>query len=108
MSNIITQISSFLSGSQSGGSHYNLYQQSNTLSEIERAKHFQKQYDYYLGDIHQIKKYVEATLLRTFSADDVNEFQLPFILIVKRVVDKISMAYLEPAERYFQVDKTQG
>jgi hypothetical protein len=105
MAKILNQISSLLSGTQSNEAHYTLYNQFNSRTEVERTTHFQKQFDYYIGDTEQIRKHLIVALQKTFSQDDINEFQLPMILIVKRVIDKLSMAYLENAERYMQVDK---
>lgn len=105
MAKLLNRIATMLSGTQSNETHYTLYDQFNSKSEIERTKHFQKQFDYYIGDTEQVKKHLVSALSRTFSMEDINEFQLPIILIVKRVIDKLSMAYLESAERYLQVDK---
>ena len=102
---VLSKITSFITPQSSN--HKDLYEQFNSNTEVERARHFQKQFDYYIGDTDQIKKHLVKALIRTFSQDDINEFQLPLILIVKRVIDKISMAYLFPADRYLQVDKEE-
>jgi len=103
----ILNIPNLLGGTGSVARNYTLFDESNSESEIERARRFQRQYDYYIRDTEQIKKYLKQALLRTFNAQDINEMQLPFINIVPRVINRLSNAYLFPAERYLQVDKVE-
>ena len=55
---ILKNISSLVAGSGNTAKNYTLFEDSNDKTEIQRTKHFQRQFDYYVRDTDQIKKYL--------------------------------------------------
>jgi hypothetical protein len=92
--------------SPSSSSSQNLFDFQKSNDEINRIRHFQKLWDYYSGDSEEIVRYLKQALVRTFSMDDISEMQIPFYNITRRIIDRTSIAYFEPAERYLIV--TEG
>ena len=62
-------------------------------SEVKRIANAQRLYDYYRGDATQIETYLEEALSRTFTQDDIKQFQLLYFPLLKRIIDKISLVY---------------
>jgi hypothetical protein len=72
--------------------------------EFNRAKHFQKLYDYYMGDKDEILMYLVRAMGNQFKPDTLRRMQIPYIDIVRKVIDRSSLAYKDPAERWVEDD----
>jgi hypothetical protein len=64
----------------------------------------QKLHDFYQGDADAICEHLVATLGRTFSQDDIREFQFLYLPVLKRVIDKMCIVYRGQTERYLDGD----
>lgn len=69
-------------------------------SEVQRMETAQKLQDYYSGDIEAIKGHLVNTLGRTFTQEDINEFQMLYLPVVRRIIDKLCIVYKGETERY--------
>lgn len=105
---LLSKIGEMIGGAETQDTAYNLFEVSNSQSEVERVKAAQKIWDYYVGDKKEILRYTVQSLARTFSDDDIAEFQIPFINIFQRIINRLSLVYSEPAERYLHVDKEES
>jgi hypothetical protein len=85
---------------------YNLYEVSQTESELQRVSQFQKLFDYYIGDNAKMQAYLQRALSKTFDATDIEEMQTPTFNITQRIINRTSIAYSIPAERYIVLDET--
>ena len=78
-------------------------------SEIERVRHFQRLYDYYIGDEKEILRHLEEAMGRTFKTSTIDRMQLPYMNIVRRVIDRLALAYKLSPDRYVVVEhKSEG
>ena len=66
----------------------------------KRRAHFQRLYDYYVNDQDKIKRYTQEAMAVTFKPDTIERMMLPYFNIVRRIVNRICVAYKLPAERY--------
>lgn len=73
-------------------------------NEENRIRHAQRLYDFYVGDYQAIAKHVEKALARTFTADDINEFQILYFPVFKRIIDKICAVYKSGVWRTLDTD----
>ncbi len=95
------------SGSMPGATiRYNLYQLIEAKSEMTRVVRFQKLYDYYIGDAERIRGYLTIAMGKTFAQETIDEMQLLWYNITRRVIDRLCLAYKLPAERHIVVPKT--
>jgi hypothetical protein len=69
-------------------------------SETERMADAQRLHDFYQGDADEICNHLVATLQRTFSQDDINEFQMLYLPVMRRIIDKLCIVYKGETERY--------
>lgn len=77
-----------------------------SLEEQKRVKHFQRLYDYYTGDMDRIRFYLsQAMQEKQFKAETLGKMQLPHIDVVRKIVNRTSLAYKTPAERYIVEEK---
>ena len=65
----------------------------------------EKLYHYYNGDETEILKYLDTALGKSFKARDIAEFQKDYLNITKKLIQEISVVYIEPPERWI-VDKS--
>lgn len=93
------------SGSPTVTLRYNMYQLIKQDPEISRVKYFQRLFDYYIGDEDLIKMYLKRVMLKTFSQDMLDEMQYPYFNVVRRVIDRLCLAYKLPADRYILVPR---
>ena len=64
-----------------------------------RIKDQKKQYVYYSGNSHEIKNYLETALELTYAPKDVEQMQLQFVNLTKKIIDQMAIVYREPAIR---------
>ena len=57
------------------------------------------QYRYYSGDFFNTKKRLIEVLAITYSAEDVEEMQLEIINITEKIINQMSVVYLDPLPR---------
>jgi len=69
------------------------------LTTAKRMKDAQVAQAFLDRDHHAIKEYLKEDLLKTFSAEDVKEFQLVYVNLVPKIIKKISLLYKNPASR---------
>jgi hypothetical protein len=81
---------------------FNTYYSAN---EFGRVKHFEKLYDYYVGDNDAIIDYMVKKMGKQFSTKTINKMQLPYRNFVRKIVHRISLAYWKPARRYLLDEK---
>lgn len=72
-------------------------------NEQARKAHFQRLYDYYVNDEDKIKRYTREAMLVSFKPETIKRMMLPYFNIVRRIVNRICVAYKLPAERYIVV-----
>ena len=66
-----------------------------------RKKEQEKQYVYYSGNAHEIKRYLEAALAITYTdPQDVQEMQLQFVNLTTKIINQMAVVYREPAIRH--------
>ena len=80
-----------------------LLQVVDTSDEVQRIAHFARLLDYYQGDEDAIKKHLDTAMSKTFSKETRAGMQIPYYNIVRRIIDRLSLAYKVPAERYVVV-----
>lgn len=69
-------------------------------SEAERMEIAQKLQDFYTGDSDAIVRHLETCLGKTFRPEDVREFQLLYLPVVRRIIDKLCIVYKGETERF--------
>lgn len=77
----------------------------NGQDEAKRTKHFQKLYDYYMGARDDIIEHMKIAMRVMFKERTLNKMLLPYVDIVKKVIDRTSLAYKDPAERYIETEE---
>ena len=60
----------------------------------------EKLYYYYVGDKYRLKDYLKTALEITYKDSDVEEMQLNFVNITKKIVNQQAVIYKHPADRY--------
>lgn len=68
----------------------------------ERIKEQEKQYAYYSGDSDKVIDYLKKALEITYASEDIEEMQLNYINLTKKMIDQMAVVYREPASRYFE------
>lgn len=68
----------------------------------ERIKEQEKQYAYYSGDSDKVIDYLKKALEITYTSEDIEEMQLNYINLTKKMIDQMAVVYREPASRYFE------
>src|SRR3990167_2998464 len=66
-----------------------------------RVKEQEKQHCYYVGNENKIKKYLNKALEITYATEDIEEMQLNYVNLTKKVIDQMAVVYQDPADRYF-------
>jgi uncharacterized protein YqgQ len=79
-----------------------------SASEVERKQHFQKLYDYYIGDRKQIIEWMKETMRTLFTKETLAKVIYVRRNITKKVVNRTSLAYKYPANRYLQEEKADA
>ena len=74
-----------------------------TVSEQKRVAQFQRLYDYYVNDQERIKYYTQQGMTRTFKSDTLARMIYPYFNIVRRIINRLCLAYKLPPERYIVV-----
>lgn len=82
------------------------YLVSKSLAKAERMKNAQVAQDFLSRDTKAIKEYLKEDLVKTFSEEDVAEFQLVYMNPVPKIINRISLLYKNPAKREIVGDKT--
>ena len=77
-----------------------IIEKSESLNEMRRRAHFQKLYDYYIGDRKAILAWMVKTMAKQFKPTTIEKMQLPYRNIVKKIIKRTSLAYKYPADRY--------
>jgi len=67
-----------------------------------RVKEQEKLYYYYVGQQNEVLKYLSNALSITFDEKDIEEFQLNYLNITKKIVNSLAVVYRDPAYRYFK------
>lgn len=62
-------------------------------SEVARINTAQRLYDYYTGDAEQIVQHLSRAMSRTFLPEDINEFQMLYLPVTRRIIDKLCIVY---------------
>ena len=73
-------------------------------SEIDRINVAQRLYDFYNGDSSEIVKHLEKAMGKTFSGDDIAEFQMLYLPIARRIIDKLCLVYKSGVRRFLEND----
>ena len=71
-------------------------------SEINRINTAQRLWDYYNGDSDEIVQHLGKALARTFSPDDIQEFQLLYLPVMRRIIDKLCLVYKSGVRRFLE------
>jgi hypothetical protein len=74
-------------------------------TESERVERAQRLYDLYHGDVDAIVGYLSEALSRTFSADDIEEFQWLYLPVTRTIVDKLCIVYRGEIDRTLTTDQ---
>lgn len=90
---LISSITSKLKGQPA----YDLIQ---TASQQKRVEHHRRLYDYYAFDRDSILQYQQRSMGKTFKTSTIDKMQYPLLNLTKKIVDRLAVAYLVPAERY--------
>ena len=69
----------------------------------KKDAHFQRLYDYYSGDEASIRDYIILSMKKSFKVSTIAKMQLPYFNIVRKIIDRLAMAYKLPANRYIVV-----
>ncbi len=69
-----------------------------------RYKEQKKQYIYYIGDGFNIKKYLTDALEMTYASIEVVKMQLQWVNITEKIINQMSVVYLEPAVRTIMIN----
>lgn len=72
----------------------------NTIRKDEQKK----QHIYYIGDAFNIRKYLTDALEVTYASREVVKMQLQWANITEKIINQMSVVYLEPAIRTVMVD----
>ena len=83
-----------------GAAGVNINEVIDSQSESDRLSRAQKLQDFYTGDIDAIKEHLALTLGKTFRPEDIAEFQLLYLPVTRRIIDKLCMVYKGETERY--------
>lgn len=67
----------------------------------KRIAEQRKQHCYYIGNEDKIKKYLNKALEITYATEDIEEMQLNYVNLTKKVIDQMAVVYQDPADRYF-------
>ena len=59
-----------------------------------------KQYVYYSGNSFEIKKYLDVALRLSYRDSDVDEMQLQWINLTKKIINQMAIVYRDPAMRH--------
>jgi hypothetical protein len=73
--------------------NFNLFGAIEEQSEVTRINNAQRLFDYYQGDADAIEKHLQKALSRTFTSDDIAEFQLLYLPVLRRIIDKLCIVY---------------
>lgn len=68
----------------------------------KRVEEQERQYAYYSGDSDKMIDYLKEALEVTYSSNDIEEMQINYINLVKKMIDQMAVVYREPASRYFE------
>lgn len=71
-------------------------------SEQARTEIAQKLYDFYQGDMEQIESHIIKALGRTFRSEDIAQFQMIYLPVLRRIIDKLCLVYKSKTERTLQ------
>jgi len=72
-----------------------------------RIKEQEKLYYYYVGEQDKVIRYLEKALSITFDERDIEEFQLNYLNVTKKIINALAVVYRDPAYRYFKNEYDQ-
>lgn len=75
-------------------------------AEQKRLLHFSRLYDYYIGDETKIKEYIYRQARVLFKKETLKNMLLPYMNLVRKVLDRTCLVYKVPAERYVLDEKS--
>jgi hypothetical protein len=61
--------------------------------EVRRINTAQKLFDFYQGNVDEIARHIQGALARTFTSEDIAEFQMLYLPVLKRIIDKLCIVY---------------
>ena len=73
-----------------------------------RVDEQEMQYRYYSGDAHNIKLLLTEVLGITYAQENIEEMQLQWINITEKIINQMSVVYLEPAMRKIVVNEDES
>jgi hypothetical protein len=73
-------------------------------NESQRVEIAEKLYAFYQGSMEEIGEYLTSALARTFTAQDVAEFQMVYLPVARRIIEKVCKVYAGGVERYLSSD----
>lgn len=76
-------------------------------NQIRKDKQ-EKLYAYYSGDEDAVKSYLKSSLKITYRPLDVDEMQLEWVNITKKLVDQLAVVYRSPATRKLKKGETEN
>ena len=65
-----------------------------------RIKEQKKQFRYYVGDKHDLERYLKIALEITYDPFDIERFQIQYVNLTKKLIDQLAVVYRTPAQRY--------
>ncbi len=65
-----------------------------------RIEQQEKLYHYYQGNKNELESYLANALLKTYSQDDIDEMQLNYVNLTKKLVNQIAVIYKKQPQRY--------
>ena len=65
----------------------------------KRIEEQEKQYAYYSGDSDKIRTYLSKALEITYDSDDIEDMQLNYVNLTKKMIDQMAVVYRDPAIR---------
>lgn len=74
------------------------------INEEKRVAQFQKLYDYYINDQGQIKLYTQKGMKVSFKPETIERMVLPYFNIVRRIINRLCLAYKLPPVRYVIIE----
>jgi hypothetical protein len=79
---------------------------SETQQEQARIQHFQRLYDYYINDEDDLKLYTQRAMQTVFKTSTIDRLMLPYFNIVRRIINRICLAYKLAPSRYILIPKS--
>jgi hypothetical protein len=75
-----------------------------TSMSSDHAPHFEKLYDYYVGDKAAILKWMHKAMSIQFKYESLQRMQFPYLNMVHKIIDRTALAYNVPPLRYLDTE----